>query len=747
MWLDLIKAFALVWIFTNHIAEQLFGYPLIANPTADWPPLAERIAQLAPLKGYGPWSLPLNALRYVGWFGDQGVQLFLIASGFGLTWGLLQKSPNGPLSPGKFYLRRAERVYPLWIGVHLFFGITWLVIGWGIPATDLSFYLSMLGVRFTPGLFYYFSPAWWYIGLLIQLYLVYPLLWQGLRRLGAGRLLVISGAIAFVIRGIGLYLFEGYLDAWLRGAIFITRLPEFVFGISLAAWFFDAPEQTARRLRDPRTVVLALLVYAAGIALALTLPGMILAPFLLGAGAFVVLYAVMAVASQHLSERVLQPAVWIGQHSYSLYLVHDPWILLFVPPGLQRLLRSMAGGIAAAVFTLASGVALEWAVDSFQRWLGRQVKGRGVLRAAAYLAVMVGVVAALLIASELAVQRFAPQEVMGWGERPSLITDDTLGWRLIPNQATRLRWESYDYEVRANELGFPGTSYPEQKAPGTLRILVTGDAFTSAEGVDTDRAWPRLLETGLAQEMSQPVEVSNFAITGYGPNQYAAVVEKYAPLYQPDLILVEVFVNDFQDVLFSNADFQQSIGFGLPSQDGLYTTLRLEHLRRLMRLQVIEPLSEWIRGKPRPQGYFLGNFLALERGHPEFEETGREKMAGQLSWMKAVADGLGANLVVVMAPASVQVCQPAQLAYYPRNVDLADAARYDLDLPQRMMSEITQAAGVPFYDLRPVLQAAPGGCPYQAHNMHWTGAGHQLVADYLAGVLRDTLQNRSGSRN
>ena len=348
--------------------------------------------------------------------------------------------------------------------------------------------------------------------------------------------------------------------------------------------------------------------------------------------------------------------------------------------------------------------------------------------------------ASFLIGSELVVQRFAPQEVMGWGERPSLIADEALGWRLIPNQTTRLRWESYDYELVANELGFPGKSYPVQRPPGTLRILVTGDAFTSAEGVDTDLAWPRLLETELARKIDKPVQVLNFAVTGYGPNQYSAVIDKYAPVYQPDLMIVEVFVNDFQDVLFSNEDFQKSIGFDLAPQHGLSTILRLEQLRRFMHIQVIEPLSELIQGKPRAEGYFLGNFLSLERGQQEFEEIGRVKVAEQLAQMKAVADRLGAKLIVVMVPAPVQVCKPEQLAYYPRNIDLSDPTRYDLELPQRMMSKVASSIGVPFYDLQPVLMNLSGGCPYQAHNMHWTEEGHYTVAAYLSGISDKILR-------
>ncbi len=146
VWLDLVKAFALSWIFVNHVAERLFGSPYIANPFYGWPALSERIAQLAPLMGFGIWDIPINSLRYFGWFGDQGVQLFLIASGFGLTWGLLQRQQQSLSPVWKFYLKRAKRIFPLWWGAHLLFAATWLVTGWGLSLFDPSFYLSLLGI-------------------------------------------------------------------------------------------------------------------------------------------------------------------------------------------------------------------------------------------------------------------------------------------------------------------------------------------------------------------------------------------------------------------------------------------------------------------------------------------------------------------------------------------------------------------------------------------------------------------------
>jgi lysophospholipase L1-like esterase len=384
-------------------------------------------------------------------------------------------------------------------------------------------------------------------------------------------------------------------------------------------------------------------------------------------------------------------------------------------------------------------IGLEWAVAMasvvLRRWYGR-IGGLGLAWRAT---VLVGAVVGLLIGAELIVRQVAPQESpeFGWGERLSLEPDPTFGWRLKPSQETRLRWESYDYIVTANTLGYPGPEYPMQKQPQTLRILTIGDAFTSAEGVGTAQAWPRLLEADLtAQQPDRRVEVLNFGITGYGPNQYTAVLEHFAPIYRPDLIIIGFFVNDYQDVLVSNEEFQQSIGFDLPSPDGLRAIVRLAHLRHLVRVKLIEPLAELLRGQPRSYGYFLGYFAELERNRPEFTTTGRQLVSQRLTQIKAVADQIGARVIIVMIPAPVQVCRPDQLAYYPGNVDLSDTSRFDLDLPQRMTQEITNSLAFKYYDLRPILSAAPEGCPYQPHNSHWTAAGHQIVAADLATMLK-----------
>ena len=735
-WLDAMKAVALFWVFLNHAAERIFGFPYFANPNQQWPPLSERVGQLAPIAGHGPWDVPLNILRYLGWSGDQGVQLFLIISGFGLTWGLLAKGEGRPLSIGAFYLRRFERIYPLWWGVHLLvLPLRWLSGEDWIDAPD--FWLSLLGLRLSAGSLYILSPAWWYVALLIQLYLVYPLLWELLRRKGLRFFLLSVLTTAFIVRGLGLFWFSGYLDAWSRGAIFITRLPEFAFGMAFAVLLRRYPDAVLHRLRSIRWTLCAVAGYILGITLSFSLGGMTFAPFLLGVSAFVVLLRPLDVVGRSKSS-MAQCLRYVGKHSFSLYLVHGLAVSGLVPRGLSGnpVTHFLQIGAALAL-TLVAAVVLEAVVGLCTSALHRWHEKLGVGRTAAGVAVAIAALFAGAAGAEFAVRKVNPQEVLGWGERPSLEPHGDFGWRLTPNRQTRLRWEHYDYTVKANSLGFPGAEYPADRPPGTLRILTIGDAFTSAEGVDTDDAWPRLLERELRRKMPhRDVQVLNFAITGYGPDQYAAVVKAFVPALNPDLLIVEMFVNDYQDALTSPVDFQRSIGFGNPDPEGWRSFVRLTNLRKLLRSQVLSPLAARLQGRPSPPyGYFLGNFAALESDNAAIRGSGKDRVIARLSEIEETARKYGTQVIVVMVPAAVQVCRAEQLAYFPRNANLSNPAEYDVDLPQRVTKGIAESLGVEFIDLRSVLSAEDGRCLYHARNMHWTREGHKVVSGFMAEAV------------
>lgn len=743
-WLTIIKAVALTWIFVNHVGERIFGYPFFSNPGQGWPPLEERLRQLLPLDGYGLLTLPVNAFRTLAWTGDQGVQLFLVASGFGLTWSLL-RAGRTEIPFAEFLRRRAWRILPLWWGAHLAV-LAVGVLGGRFGLDSGVFWRSFCGIRVTAGDFYALSPSWWYIGLLLQLYLLFPFLYRRLLHHGPLRFLGSVLIVSCAARAFGLLTFDGYLDAWSRGAVFITRLPEFAMGMVFALLFHRDREGWSVRLRSPAFLGGAAAVYAVGSLSALSLIGMTVALFLLGAGAFVLLWALFL---RRPSLRGIPGAVvqWTGDHSYALFLVHGFAIAALVPVGLDPAAPALPVRILlAAGATVLGAVALETVVGRAHRGITASASRRGPGRTTLTIGTAVLLLLLLPGAGEFAFRAWNPQEVLGWGERPALEPHERYGWRLIPSRTTRLRWESYDYTVDANALGFPGPLYPAERAPGTYRILVTGDAFTSAEGVNTPDSWPRLVEDQLnSGGGAMRTEVLNFAMTGFGPNQYLAVLEDQIPRCRPDLVIVEMFVNEYQDVQTTVEEFRTSIGFHRPPANSLPGILQFPHLTTWIRQKLIHPFIALLRSQPSPPyGYTLGNFTALERDGPVGAPGAVDSVTARLLRMRETARAHGARILVLLVPAPVQVCPPAHLAYFPSGVTLAESSRFDTDLPQRTTQRIADGLGLPWVDLRTALRHDAGACPYQPRNMHWTRAGHQRAADTLVALVRELRTTPTG---
>jgi len=92
--------------------------------------------------------------------------------------------------------------------------------------------------------------------------------------------------------------------------------------------------------------------------------------------------------------------------------------------------------------------------------------------------------------------------------------------------------------VSVNEEGFRDQSFAAQLASDRPRIMFVGDSFTYGVNASpiTNCFADRIERYGYT--------AFNFGITGIGPAQYAAVVEKYLPVVKPDLLAVMVFLGN-----------------------------------------------------------------------------------------------------------------------------------------------------------------------------------------------------------
>src|SRR5262245_49349733 len=129
--------------------------------------------------------------------------------------------------------------------------------------------------------------------------------------------------------------------------------------------------------------------------------------------------------------------------------------------------------------------------------------------------------------------------VIGIGRDGALRTSDyrDIVYELKPNLDILLDLAP----LKTNSQGLADYEYAQAKPPDTFRIVLLGSSYSMPTGVALDDSWQQVLENRLnARGDGRRYEVINFAVAGYDPLQYLAVLKHRAMAYDPDLILVDI---------------------------------------------------------------------------------------------------------------------------------------------------------------------------------------------------------------
>ncbi len=205
--LDLIKIIAMFWIVCYHFYAAIVDFK------------------------YGQWQLrpifPNPADFFTGWplagtvYGYAGITSFFIISGIGLTYSQAKKERDWK----EFFRTRLLRIFPLYWAILALTLVTLWHYEPGRYFDPVSILLHFLGLHtlFAPYMQDMNGPLW-FIGAVIQLYLLFPLLYWVLKRSGGWTLLV----LAIVLKGIELLTLNQIPGI---GTVAITYLPEFSLGM------------------------------------------------------------------------------------------------------------------------------------------------------------------------------------------------------------------------------------------------------------------------------------------------------------------------------------------------------------------------------------------------------------------------------------------------------------------------------------------------------------------------------------
>jgi peptidoglycan/LPS O-acetylase OafA/YrhL len=274
--------------------------------------------------GTGALTPPLMGGFFLS-YGWIGVHLFFLLSGFVLYLPYAQgrAAQRTPADALTFYRHRAARLLPL----YYFSALICLVLNQTPPTGGkLGAELLSIGLVLFPfvnhGFEPWLNPPLWSLGIEIWFSFLFPFAIMSLRGLGAGRFLVLAGAIGCVSRAAGLAANSLPLSTGLT-----ATLEVFGAGMVLAQWYVDSAGRQ-RRLGQPRLVaatgilvlVVSILAKQTGspVAAILLIDGITLGLALVTAGLLSLrgglLYATFA----------NRPIQLIGMLCYSVYIWHQP---------------------------------------------------------------------------------------------------------------------------------------------------------------------------------------------------------------------------------------------------------------------------------------------------------------------------------------------------------------------------------------------------------------------------------------
>ncbi len=311
VWLDVAKGLAILIVVYFHFFTTYFEHGSL--PPENW-------------NGIGASLMTFLGLAWlkISGLGFHAVGAFIILSGWVLMQSTARRAAKAPVKWTEWYGSRLLRLYPMYWVAHLVYLISPFVARF--EEVDHRIVFSLLGLRFWDITmnFMYLNAAWWYFSMLIQLYLIFPLLFWAANRLGPWFFLLVACGIGLFTRYLLLIVYPQH-GLWLLGGFAICRLPEFALGISLGMWHSRSPERAERFLLNGVGLVSGVLLYFGALELYSNGYTYIFVDLATGACCFLVLIGISGIIA-HFSLPA-QIFSLVGAYSYGIFLTHQPYVI------------------------------------------------------------------------------------------------------------------------------------------------------------------------------------------------------------------------------------------------------------------------------------------------------------------------------------------------------------------------------------------------------------------------------------
>lgn len=319
--------------------------------------------------------------------------------------------------------------------------------------------------------------------------------------------------------------------------------------------------------------------------------------------------------------------------------------------------------------------------------------------------------------------------------------DTGIGRRLLPNQSGLFVTESKEYktQIQTNSNGWRDSEHNTEKTEGAFRILILGDSFVENFQVKLEDTFFKKVEEKFNSE-GKKIEIVALGLGDTGTAQQYLIFEKYGKAYKPDLVLHLLFTgNDIKNNSpILNGDPHRPY-FELDNNNlkGItYTPRNNSFLKFIKENSRLVELLLNAKGKflaKKPSDYPI-DYHIYDQTYSADYEAAWEVTKKLILQTKQQVEAIGARYILISSANNEQINSGlwTQIKHvYPK----LQSAQLDLEKPDKILSAFCEEHSINCQFLLPYFlefkKNNPEVLTHFPYDGHWTGAGTNLVADFI----------------
>jgi lysophospholipase L1-like esterase len=308
--------------------------------------------------------------------------------------------------------------------------------------------------------------------------------------------------------------------------------------------------------------------------------------------------------------------------------------------------------------------------------------------------------------------------------------DTQLGWKHASNVDRRLDVEGGG-TVRfvTDARGLRVMPHASERVPGERRVLFSGDSFTQGSQVEGSEVFPALVERALPR-----MQCIDAGVGGYSTMQEWRALPALLAQYSPDLVVLVLYENDFQDNLLPYYSFLGPRPYVRVTGD-VVEAIDAPDPRPFERFLMPAPGAMWCYEHCAIYRALHKNVFLQLRGLELAELEAKERAAVADADARTAMSWLLARIAATVREANRELLVVA----IPAREDVKAGASPS----HEWLARVCERLGVPFVSALAALREVGAERAYFAMDIHLTASGHECMAALLQAPIAAMLERHN----